>query len=264
MNAPDPQKAPSTAAEWVQVIDHTLLRPDATAKDIRNVVLEAWDWGFWSICIYPSWLSHVRGILTELWDSDLESTRPKYQQAGKIHLPHLCSVVGFPTGAQTTRAKVTETLDAIRAGAQEIDWVLPIGCYLSGDGIFQSKVKKELQEITEAARFEGALSKVILETSYLSPDQIRELTLWSAEVGADFVKTSTGFGSRGASLEDIKVMVDALKGSATKIKASGGIRDFKTAQSLVQAGAHRIGSSASVRIMQEMQLFTDQKKSDKT
>ena len=254
MNSLVPFEMPTDLTSWARLIDHTLLKPDTTAESVKNLVREAWDWGFWSVCLYPSWLSHARQLLTELWEGHLASHTPKFQQTEAIHLPQLCAVVGFPSGAQTSKIKLEETQDAIQWGAQEIDWVIPIGYYLSGGESFRAVIKKELKEMVHATRFEGALSKVIIETSFLSGDQIRELSGWCAEAGADFVKTSTGFGFRGASLEDIQIIAETLKGTRTQIKASGGIRDFKTALMLVQAGAHRIGSSASVKIMQEMQM----------
>lgn len=252
MNASSPLLVPSDQTSWVRMIDHTLLKSEATAQAVKALIEEAWNWGFWSVCLYPGWLSYARRLLTECWENAGDSHRPLYQDPGNLHLPHLCAVVGFPSGAQTTRIKVSETVDAIREGAQEIDWVLPIGYYLSGEKALLAKIKQEIQEVTEAARFEGALSKVILETSFLNPDQIRELSRWCVEMGADFIKTSTGFGSRGASLDDIKIMAETVQGTPTKVKASGGIRDFKTARGLVELGAHRIGSSASVKIIQEM------------
>jgi deoxyribose-phosphate aldolase len=207
------------------LFDHTLLKPDATPAMVQVLCDEALLYGFAGVCVNPVYVPLVAKRL-----------------AGKG--PRVISVVGFPLGAHRTDIKIDETLRAISDGAQEIDMVMNVGFYLGGE---KAAAKHDIQAVIRCAR--GVLVKVILETAYLTPAQIEEVCGWCVEAGASHVKTSTGFGPRGASLDDIKTMVKVTQGTSTKVKASGGIRTLDLALAMAIAGADRIGSSATVEIM---------------
>jgi deoxyribose-phosphate aldolase len=194
---------------------------------IRQLCREALEYGFAGVCVNPCYVSLVQ--------RELGGQGPK-----------VISVVGFPLGTSRTDIKIDETLRAISDGAQEIDMVMNVGFYLGGEKL---AAKHDISAVIRCAK--GVPVKVILETGYLSPEQIREVTAWCVESGAAFVKTSTGFGPRGATLEDITTMVDATKGTATQVKASGGIKTLDTAVAMAAAGARRIGSSSSVAILRD-------------
>jgi deoxyribose-phosphate aldolase len=205
-------------------IDHTLLKPDATRSELATLAEEARKHIFATVCVNSV---NVR-LMTQL--------------LGSSPVP-VCAVVGFPLGAMTPRAKAYETKEAIRCGAQEIDMVVNIGALKSRD---HGLVFQDIKAVVDAARPIGV--KVILETSKLTHDEKVSVCALSVAAGASFVKTSTGFGGGGATIEDVTLMRD-LVGPHLGVKASGGVRDAKTAQAMIDAGANRIGASASVAIV---------------
>ena len=207
-----------------KTMDHTILKATATPDEVKSLCLEAIEIGAASVCVNPAYV--------ELAKSLVESSDVK-----------VCTVVGFPLGANTTESKAFETRDAVKKGAAEIDMVINIGALLSGDS---ETVLKDIKAVVEAS--EGALVKVIIETCYLDDNQKRKACVLAKEAGADFVKTSTGFGTGGAKVDDLKLMRDAV-GEDMKVKASGGIRDFATAIKMLDASADRLGVSASMAIL---------------
>ena len=209
------------------LIDHTILKADATRSDVEKVCREAREYGFASVCINPYWVPLVR--------SELAGTPVK-----------VCTVVGFPLGATSTEAKVAETAAAIRVGAQEIDMVLNVGALRSGD---TDAVKNDIQSVVRTAHPAGAIVKVILETALLDDTQKTVACHLAKAAGADFVKTSTGFSTSGATAHDIALMRAAV-GPHLGVKASGGIRTLQDVQAMTAAGATRIGASASVKIVE--------------
>jgi deoxyribose-phosphate aldolase len=209
------------------LIDHTLLKPEATAADIRKVCAEAREYGFAAVCVNPYWVRLVAG---ELAGSGVK----------------VCAVVGFPLGANATEIKVAETAGVIRAGAQEIDMVLNVGELRSGN---YDVVRDDILAVVEAAHASGAIVKVILETGLLNSEQKVKACLLSKEALADFVKTSTGFGPGGATAEDVSLMRQTV-GPAIGVKASGGVRTLEDLKKMVAAGASRVGASASVKIVE--------------
>lgn len=205
-------------------IDHTILKADATLKDVEKVCAEAMDHHFAAVCVNPCFTAYAASLL-------------KGESVG------LATVVGFPLGASTIAVKVCETEDAIKNGATEIDMVMAIGFFKSGN------FKRVEEDIREVVRVAGAKPvKVIIETCYLTPDEITKASLICADAGAAFVKTSTGFGSRGATVDDVK-LIRAAVGSRCKIKASGGIKTKEQALAMIEAGALRIGTSSGVAIV---------------
>ncbi len=218
-----PHSAPSIAG----LIDHTLLRADATRADILQLCREAREYHFASVCVNSFW---VPLAATEL--------------AGSPVL--VCTVVGFPLGATSTAAKVAETEAALAAGAEEIDMVQNIGALRGGD---PHSVQQDIEAVVNAAHRRGAIVKVILETALLDDDQKTAACLLAKAAGADFVKTSTGFGPSGATVHGVELMRRAV-GPALGVKASGGIRTLDDLNKMVAAGATRIGSSSGVKIVE--------------
>ncbi|MEB3198703.1 MAG: deoxyribose-phosphate aldolase [Candidatus Sericytochromatia bacterium] len=212
------------AAELAPMIDHTLLRADATEADVRQLCAEAAEWKFASVCVNPSWV-------------------PLASQQLKGTGVMVCTVIGFPLGATDARSKGDETRHAVAAGADEIDMVLNVGAMKSKD---YETVARDIAAVVQAAA--GKTVKVILETVYLSDEEKVAACLLSRETGAHFVKTSTGFGPGGATAADIALM-RRIVGPVMGVKASGGIRDTATALKMVEAGASRLGCSASVAIV---------------
>lgn len=208
------------------MIDHTLLKPEATREQIEQLCQEAKRFQFASVCVNPYWVKFVSEQL----------------QGSKVKV---CTVIGFPLGATTTESKAFETKQAVADGADELDMVINIGALRSGE---LQVVKEDIQAVVAAAN--GKTVKVILETGLLTAEEIRTASRLSQEAGANFVKTSTGFGPGGATVETVRIMRETA-GKSMGVKASGGIRDLKTAQAMVEAGASRIGTSASVKIIQE-------------
>ena len=210
-------------------IDHTLLKPEATSQDIEKVCLEALQNGFASVCVNPCWVTLVAGSL-----------------AGSP--VKVCTVIGFPLGANQQETKLAEASLALSQGARELDMVQNVGALRSGE---YSLVEEEIGKLAELAHRHGAILKVILETSLLTTDQKVKSCRIAAEAKADFVKTSTGFPSAGATIEDITLMRWTV-GSALGVKASGGIRTLESVREMLAAGANRIGASAGVQILNEL------------
>ncbi len=209
------------------VIDHTLLRADATRDEILKLCEEARAFGFASVCVNSYWVPVVSSALA---GSGVKT----------------CTVVGFPLGASSTEAKVAEARAALWAGAQEIDMVQNVGALRSGDS---ETVRSDIQAVVEATHAAGGIVKVILETALLDHGQKIEACHLAQEAGADFVKTSTGFGPAGATVQDVQLMRSVV-GPQMGVKASGGIRTREDLDRMVAAGATRIGASASVKIIQ--------------
>jgi deoxyribose-phosphate aldolase len=208
-------------------IDHTLLKPDATADQIAQLCYEARKYKFASVCVNPT---HVK-LCAEL----LQGTPVK-----------VCTVIGFPLGASAPEVKSFEAQTAIKDGATEIDMVLNIGALKAGD---LTLAAQDIHEVVQVGHQAGAIVKVIIETSLLSEEEKVTACLLAKEAGADFVKTSTGFSGGGATVEDINLMRRVV-GPDMGVKASGGVRDFEDARNMVNAGATRIGASAGVKIVQ--------------
>lgn len=206
------------------LIDHTLLKPTATPEEISKLCQEAKQFGFATVCINPIYVRLAKELL--------QGTPVK-----------ICTVVGFPLGATTSTSKVCETLQAIVDGADEIDMVINIGLLKAGR---VKEVEEDIRAVVQACQ--GRLSKVIIETALLSDEEKVTACILAKAAGADFVKTSTGFASGGATAKDVALMRKAV-GPEMGIKAAGGIRDVATAEQLVQAGATRLGTSASIAIV---------------
>lgn len=211
-------------AKLASMIDHTILKPDATKEDLKKVCDEAKQYHFATVCVNSS---NVKFVAEQLRNSDVKAI----------------SVVGFPLGAGTTNAKVFETKEAIKAGAEEIDMVINIGELKSKN--YQA-VLEDIRQVVEASK--PYKVKVILETSNLTKEEKIIACALSKASGAAFVKTSTGFSSGGATIEDIELM-RIIVGNDMEVKASGGIRTTEDAEAMIKAGANRIGASASVAIV---------------
>ena len=208
-------------------IDHTILKPDATKEDIRILCEEAKTYGFASVCVNPYWVNYAKQLLQ---DTDVA----------------ICTVVGFPLGATPACVKAYETSQAIEDGADEIDMVINIGALKSQD---TQTVLEDIKAVVKASK--QKLVKVIIETCLLTDEQKRLACQLALEAQADFVKTSTGFSNHGATLEDVALMKSVVKDQA-KVKASGGIRDYATAMSMIEAGASRLGTSSGVKITKNL------------
>ena len=209
------------------LIDHTLLKPEATRDQIRTLCREALDYGFAAVCVNPAW--------TPLAAAELAGSPVK-----------VATVVGFPLGATMTEVKMHEAEAALRCGAQEIDMVLQIGALRSGE---YDSVKSEIQAVTELAHGAGALLKVIIEAALLDDRQKVAACTLAKLAGADYVKTSTGFVSGGATVHDVALMRAAV-GPEMGVKAAGGIRNLEDLLGMVRAGANRIGTSAGPAILE--------------
>ncbi|HEY9087808.1 MAG TPA: deoxyribose-phosphate aldolase [Anaerolineaceae bacterium] len=209
------------------IIDHTLLKPDATPDQIAQLCFEARKYNFASVCVNPGWV--------ELCAQMLKGSPVK-----------VCTVIGFPLGATSPDVKVFETLSAIDHGATEIDMVINVGALKARD---LDLVEKDIRGVVAAAHARGSIVKVIIETILLTDEEKTIACLLSKQAGADFVKTSTGFAGGGATVHDIELMRSAV-GPEMGVKASGGVRTYEDAESLVKAGATRIGASAGVKIIQ--------------
>ena len=205
-------------------IDHTALKPDTTLEQIDALLEEAKEYGFKSVCINPTDVAHARKAL--------EGTDVL-----------VCTVIGFPLGATTSEVKAFETEDAIKKGAQEVDMVINIGGLKDGR---DEEVKRDIESVVAAAN--GVTTKVIIETCLLTEDEKVRACELALAAGADFVKTSTGFSSGGATAEDIKLMRETV-GPDLGVKASGGIRSYEDVKTMIDNGATRIGASAGVKIL---------------
>ncbi len=215
-----------TAPSIVQFIDHTLLRPDATVSDIETLCDEAIRYGFVAVCVNP-W--HVARSSDRLKGSDVE----------------VCTVIGFPLGANTTAIKVAEARQAIADGADELDMVLSIGALKAGDDAF---VEEDIAAVVQVS--ECRIVKVILETGLLTNDEKVRAARRVRAAGAQFVKTCTGFSEGGATVEDVRLLKQTV-GPDLGVKASGKVRDLATAMAMIEAGATRIGTSSGVKIAEE-------------
>jgi deoxyribose-phosphate aldolase len=225
--APAPPKAPPKDLDWALagMIDHTLLKPEATEAEVEKLCQEARDYRFCSVCVNTSWVSRCRDLLR---GSGVK----------------VCCVVGFPLGAMDSRTKAYETREAIGNGADEIDMVLNIGALKSGD---LATVEKDIRAVVQAAR--GKVTKVILETGLLTdPEKVAACQL-SKKAGATFVKTSTGFAKGSAATEADIALMRKTVGPRMGVKASGGVRTLADAQKMIAAGATRIGASSGVAIL---------------
>jgi len=209
------------------MIDHTILKADATREEVVQICREARQYGFACVCVNSYWVPLVRA---ELAGSPVK----------------VCTVVGFPLGATSTAAKVAEAEVALRVGAQEIDMVINVGALRSGD---RDAVRVDIRQVAEVAHEAGAILKAIIETALLSDTQKAEACTLAQQAGADFVKTSTGFSTAGATAKDVALM-RAVVGPEMGIKAAGGIRTLADVEAMVAAGATRIGCSAGVKIVQ--------------
>lgn len=217
---------------YAKFIDHTLLKPESTRQQIDQIIDEAKEYNFKSICVNPT---HVKYAAERLNDSDVL----------------VCTVIGFPLGATTTATKIFETEDAIKNGASEIDMVINIGSLK--DGRFED-VQKDIEGVVGAAN--GKTVKVIIETVLLSDEEKVKASELAKAAGADFVKTSTGFAGGGATPEDVKLMKDTV-GDELEVKASGGVRSLEDLNKMIDAGATRIGASAGVQIIQGLESDSD-------
>jgi len=216
-------------ADLARYIDHTLLKPDATEQQIRNLCAEARDYNFRSVCVNPTWVPLVAELLR-----------------GSEVLT--CSVVGFPLGANEPEIKAMEARRAIRNGAREIDMVINIGALKSGN---DALVLRDIRAVVEDCVDGNALCKVILETALLTDAEKRRASELARTARAHFVKTSTGFSTGGATVSDVALMADIVRGAGMEVKASGGISSYSDAKALIEAGATRLGASASIGIVQE-------------
>lgn len=220
---------PLTEEQLASAIDHTLLKPEATPEQIRKLCSEAKEFGFASVCINPVYVSLAAG--------ELKGTAVK-----------VCTVIGFPLGATSSAVKAFETEDVIRNGASEVDMVIPVGLLKAGD---YRAVLEDIRSVVQAAKGQ-ALVKVIIETCLLTDEEKIAACLLAKQAGADYVKTSTGFSTGGATKEDIALMRETV-GPKMGVKASGGVRTREDGLSMLAAGATRIGASASVAIVQGKQ-----------
>lgn len=218
----------ATAHDWASLIDHTLLRPEASETDIRKLCDEAAQFGFASVCVNPSWVK----------------TAAEFLQGSGVPV---CTVIGFPLGATLPDVKAYEARRAIFNGAREVDMVINIGALKSGD---DCAVEEDIRAVADAAHENGVLCKVIIETALLTDDEKVRACLASKNAGADFVKTSTGFSKGGATVHDVSLMRRTV-GSDLGVKASGGVKGIDDARAMFEAGATRIGASVGVKIAQE-------------
>lgn len=216
------------AADLARLIDHTLLKPDATEAQIRQLCQEARQYGFASVCVNPTWVRLCADLLR-----------------GSPVL--VCTVIGFPLGATLTAVKAFEAERCIALGARELDMVINIGALKSKD---YRTVEQDVEAVVQVSHAQGVIVKVILETALLNDEEKVEAAALAQAAGADYVKTSTGFGPSGATVADV-ALLRRVVGAKIGVKAAGGIRSLADAQSMLAAGATRIGASAGVKIVQE-------------
>ncbi|GIN38552.1 deoxyribose-phosphate aldolase [Heyndrickxia oleronia] len=216
-----------------KMIDHTLLKPEATKSQIQSLCEEAREYSFASVCVNPTWVKYAADLLQ---GSDVK----------------VCTVIGFPLGATTPETKAFETKNAIENGAEEVDMVINIGALKSGD---LELVEQDILAVTNAAKGK-ALTKVIIETCLLTEEEKIRACELAVKAGTDYVKTSTGFSTGGATVEDIALMRKTV-GPNIGVKASGGVRSPEDAQQMIEAGATRIGASSGVKIVQGLTSDSD-------
>ena len=219
----------SIPGDLARYIDHTLLKPNATEEQVRDLCAEAREYNFRSVCVNPTWVPLAADLLR-----------------GSEVLT--CTVVGFPLGANEPEIKAMESRRAIRNGAREIDMVINIGALKSGD---DALVLRDIQAVVEDCVDGNAVCKVILETALLTDDEKRRASEHARTARAHFVKTSTGFSTGGATVSDVALMAEVVRGAGMEVKASGGISSYDDARAMIEAGATRLGASASIRIVQE-------------
>jgi deoxyribose-phosphate aldolase len=218
--------------ELAKMIDHTILKADATQSDIEKLCEEAKKYNFASVCVNPYWVPLTSALL-------------------KNSTVKVCTVIGFPLGATSSESKAYETEIAILQGADEVDMVINVGAMKNNK---TDIVENDILSVVNSAKKTGKtqnkniIVKVILETCYLTKDEIKNACLCAKNAGADFVKTSTGFGTGGATVEDVSLMKETV-GSSMEVKASGGIRDYETAIKMIEAGATRLGTSSGISIV---------------
>lgn len=214
-------------SQLAALIDHTLLKPEATAAQIEQLCAEAVRYGFAAVCVNPAYVKLAVRLLR------------------RSSIP-VCTVAGFPLGATLPEVKAYEAARALELGAREIDMVLNVGALRSGD---EATVARDIRAVAKAVKAGGGLLKIILETALLTDDQKRAACRIAKKCGADFVKTSTGFAGGGATVADVALMRQTV-GPKLGVKAAGGIRSLADAQALIAAGANRLGTSAGVAIME--------------
>lgn len=219
-----------TKSELAKYMDHTLLKADATAEQIDRVAAEARELNTASVCVNGYWVPRVAAALE---GTDVMT----------------CAVIGFPLGAMSTATKAAETADVVAAGAQEVDMVINIGELKAGN---DDVVRADIAAVAEAAHAGGALLKVIIECCLLTDEEKVRASRLTVEGGADFVKTSTGFSTGGATVEDVRLMRETV-GPDFGVKAAGGIRTLADAEAMIEAGANRLGVSASIAILSELE-----------
>ncbi len=229
MDIQKPAGSRSGHPDLARMIDHTLLKPEATRQQIARLCEEAREYRFASVCVNPTYVRYCAELLSDT---------PEVA---------VCTVIGFPLGAHTPATKAFEALVAIADGATELDMVINIGAIKSNDWAL---VREDVERVVEVAHAGGALCKVILETALLTDNEKVRASEICREVGADFVKTSTGFGPGGATTEDVALLRQTV-GPEMGVKASGGIRSYADAQRMIAAGATRIGASAGIQIVRE-------------
>ena len=227
--AEQPGSIPDDLARY---IDHTLLKPNATEEQVRKLCAEALEFNFRSVCVNPTWVSLAAGLLR-----------------GSEVLT--CTVVGFPLGANEPQTKAMEARRAIRNGAREIDMVINIGALKGGN---DALVLRDIQGVVEDCVDGSAVCKVILETALLTDDEKRRASELARAARANFVKTSTGFSTGGATVNDVALMAGVVRGAGMEVKASGGISSYSDARAMIEAGATRLGASASIGIVREAKL----------
>ncbi len=215
------------AESLASYIDHTLLRPTATREEIVKLCEEAKIYHFQAVCVHPFW---VGTAVEQLKETEVQ----------------VATVIGFPLGATTTKVKVTEAVEAVKLGATEIDMVINLGALKSGN---KDTVLQDIAEVVTAVQ-DQALVKVIIETAYLTEEEKKLACQLAKDAGAHYVKTSTGFGPKGATVEDVALMRKVV-GEELGVKASGGIRTRADAEAMLEAGASRIGASASLALVTE-------------
>ncbi|MFQ5501509.1 MAG: deoxyribose-phosphate aldolase [Phycisphaerae bacterium] len=223
-------------------IDHTLLKPEATAEQIEQLCKEALEYGFASVCINPSYVKLATNLL-------------------KRSPVAVCTVVGFPLGTHVPEIKAMEARRAIREGAREIDMVINIGALKGGD---DDLVFRDIKAVVDACLDGRAICKVIIECALLTDDEKVRACVIARRARADFVKTSTGFSTGGATAQDVALMSEAVRGTRMGVKAAGGIRSYEDVKEMVQAGATRIGASAGIGIVKEAKGVTASREAPKS
>jgi deoxyribose-phosphate aldolase len=220
---------PHTASEMALMIDHTLLKPEATPAQIDRLCAEARQYGFGSVCVNPVYVNRCAQAL----------------QGSAVKV---CTVIGFPLGTHTSAVKAYEAAEAIQDGATELDMVINVGALKAGE---LALVRQDIRQVVESARVSAALVKVIIEACLLTDEEIVTACQLAQQAGANYVKTSTGFSTGGATFEDVALMRRTV-GSQMGVKAAGGVRTLADARRMIEAGASRLGASAGVKIMSEM------------